>query len=156
MAAAALALADAIQGLAALKKLEFVDRLMSEIRDVSPPVRNREQVEPLRSLRTTLGEHYRRKRQFYEIEHRHFYDRELQRLFSAEPQYARQLSAAAFLRRMRPELRRVVAHWTGQYQYIINQVLGEMIDRCRELKLRVDRPLPEADATPWSCSRFRR
>ena len=51
--------------------------------------------------------------------------------------------AAAFLRRIRPELRRVVAHWTGQYQYTIDQVLSEMIERCRELKLRQHRPEEE-------------
>ena len=36
-------------------------------------------------------------------------------------------SAAPFLRRNRRELRQVVAEWTGQYQYTIDQVLSEMI-----------------------------
>ena len=31
----------------------------------------------------------------------------------------------------------LVAKWTGEYQYTIDQVLSEMIDRCRELKLRL-------------------
>ncbi|MCE9544702.1 MAG: putative zinc-binding metallopeptidase [Planctomycetia bacterium] len=129
----------------AMKKLVYVDRLMASLRDVPPKVRSREQVEPLRTNRKTLREHYQAKRQFYAVESQHFYDRELRRLFSDQPEFAGNLSAAAFLRRLRPELRQVVAHWTGQYQYIINQVLDQMIVRCRDMKLRVHRPLPEAE-----------
>jgi len=129
----------------ALKKLEFVNRLMSEIKSKTPPFRRRAKMDSLKSIRKTLREHYDAKRKRYEISHPRFYDRELRRLFSDKPEHASLLAAATFLRRLRPELRRVVAQWTGQYQYVINQVLDDMIDRCRELKLRVDRPLPEAE-----------
>ena len=30
-----------------------------------------------------------------------------------------------------------MAKWTGQYQYTIDQILNELIERCRELRLRV-------------------
>ena len=36
-------------------------------------------------------------------------------------------------------LRQAIGEWTGQYQYTIDQVLNEMIDRCRELRLRLRR-----------------
>ena len=39
-----------------------------------------------------------------------------------------------------------MAHWTGEYQYTINQVLEEMIDRCRELDLRLDRAAKRGQA----------
>ena len=39
--------------------------------------------------------------------------------------------------RVRGELRRAVARWTGEYTYTIDQVVQEMIQRCRELKLRL-------------------
>ena len=129
----------------ALKKLEFVDQLMESLRDQKPLFRSRAQIDPIKSIRTTLREHYDAKRKRYETKQPRFYDRELRRLFSDQPQHASQLGAATFLRRIRPELRRVVAQWTGQYQYIINQLLDDMIERCRELKLRLDRPLPEAE-----------
>jgi len=129
----------------ALKKLEFVDKLMESLRDQKPLFRSRAQIDPIKSIRTTLREHYDAKRKRYEISQPRFYDRELRRLFSDQPEHAPQLAAATFLRRIRPELRRVVALWTGQYQYIINQLLDDMIERCRELKLRLDRPLPEAE-----------
>ena len=47
------------------------------------------------------------------------------------------MSAAAFLNRFRREVRRKVASWTGEYQYTIDQVLEDMIQRCRELQLRL-------------------
>jgi hypothetical protein len=34
--------------------------------------------------------------------------------------------------------------WTGQYQYTIDQVIGDMIERCRVLNLRVATPLDQA------------
>jgi hypothetical protein len=34
-------------------------------------------------------------------------------------------------------LSRIIAQWTGEYRYNINQVLREMIDRCRIMKLCV-------------------
>jgi len=128
----------------ALKKLEYVDTLMSEVRDLKPPMKSRQHIESIRTIRKTLGQHYAEKRARYELEETNFHDRELRRLFSDAPEHARRPSAAAFLRRHRSELRRVVAEWTGQYRYTVDQVLGELIDRCRRLDLRLDRPLNEA------------
>lgn len=122
----------------ALAKLEYVDELMHEIADSIPPVRSKRTVDSVREMRKTLGEHYTEKRARYMVGDPHVYDRELRRLFSDEPEHAQNPSAAAFLRKHRQELRQVVAHWTSQYQYIINQVLAEMIQRCRELNLRLD------------------
>lgn len=128
----------------ALKKLEYVDELMTEISQSKPLVTSRQHVEPLRTLRKTLREHYDERRAKYVIDTQNFYDRDLLRLFSDDPQFARRPAAASFLRRIRAELRRVVAHWTGEYQYTIDQVLGEMIERCSELNLRLDRPVSQA------------
>ncbi|MFT5526666.1 MAG: hypothetical protein ACI9HK_004645 [Pirellulaceae bacterium] len=121
----------------ALKKLEFVDELMEEIQDKKPLIKTRSQVEPLGSIRKTLREHYREKRDHYGIDHPHFCDRDLRRLFSDETEHSKNRSAAPFLNRLRPEIRRTVSKWTGEYQYTIDQVLTEMIDRCRELRLKL-------------------
>jgi hypothetical protein len=133
------------QGWPALKKLEYVDRLIKEIRQQSPPVRSRKHAEPLRTNRTTLGEHYARKRAHYGLEDMHSYDHELRRLFTGDAENGRMPSAATFLRRIRPRLRRQVAEWTGHFQYTIDQVLSEMIDRARELNLRLDRPADDVE-----------
>ena len=127
-------------GWPALKKLKFVDSLMEEVRDEKPRVSPREHVDSVRTIRKTLREHYRLKRAHYGLDHPDFYDRDLRRLFSDSQRGAGGPSAAAFLRRIRPELRKAVARWTGEYQYTIDQVLSGMIARCRELKLRVARP----------------
>jgi len=37
---------------------------------------------------------------------------------------------------VRGDIRRLVSKWTGEYQLTLDQVLDEMIERCRELKLR--------------------
>jgi len=128
------------EGWPAMKKLIYVDRLMHEIRDRPPQVRSRRQVDPLRSITTTLREHYEWKRTHYGTEYPHVYDRDLKRLFSDDPKHARRETAVSFLKRVRPQLREMVAHWTGLSQYTIDQVLTEMMGRCKELKLRVRQP----------------
>jgi hypothetical protein len=117
---------------------------MAEIRGEKPLVMSREHVEPVRKLRKTLGEHYHKKRDEYGINLPNLYDQHLRKLFSDLPEHESQPSAAAFLRRIRSDLRKTVAHWTGEYQYTIDQVLGEMIDRCAELNLRLDCPVEQA------------
>lgn len=129
------------EGWPVLKKLEYVAEVMDEIRTEKPLVSSREHVEPLRTLRKTLGEHYAQKREQYGMNLPNLYDEHLRKLFSDAPEHADQPSAAAFLRSYRGELRKTVAHWTGEYQYTIDQVLREMIERCRELGLRLDRPV---------------
>jgi hypothetical protein len=131
-------------GWPALKKLLYVDELMGEIAGLKPPVLNRERVESLPRLRQTLREHYSHKQSRYGVGHPRFYDRDLGRLFPRLPEGVTGRSAAAFLRRVRPEIRRAVARWTGEYQYTIDQVLLEMIDRSAELGLKIERDETEA------------
>ena len=124
-------------GWPACKKLEYMDALMLGLRDKPPGVDNPEEVDPLPRLRKTLGQHYRTKRRHYGVDYPNFYDRDLRRLFSDAPEFAANTTAAQFIARIRRPVRRVVAGWTGIYQYTIDQVLEDMIARCRELKLRL-------------------
>jgi len=124
----------------ALEKLEYVDELMKEIADQPPLVRKRCQIEPLSQSRTTLGEHYRRKREHYAVEWPAYYDRDLRRVFSPASERSDQPSAAVFLRRHRREYCEVVARATGAHAYTINHILGAMIERCRDLRLRLAIP----------------
>lgn len=128
------------EGWPALRKLEFVDGLLAEIRDRRPRVVSRERIDSVPRIRKTLRTYYAEKRTRYGVDASFSFDRELRRLFSDAPEHARGPSASAFLRRHRQELLRVVAEWTGQYKYTIDQVLREMIERCVELRLRVHRP----------------
>ena len=128
----------------ALKKLEYMDALMRELAGKRMLVRTRRKVEPLSSIRKTLRAHYDRKRRHYGVEHPHFYDRDLRKLFSDRPEFAGNMKAARFIARVRRELRRRVAEATGEYQYTIDRVIENMIRRSNELNLRLARP--EADA----------
>lgn len=123
----------------AIRKLEYIDRLMAQIAGIKPTDISRRHVAPLRQMRRTLAEHYQEKRARYGLDHPDFHDRDLRRVFSDSADDTHHLSAATFLRSMRRELRRTVAKWTGEYQYTIDQVLDEIIERCETLDLKVDR-----------------
>ena len=127
-------------GWPALKKLEHMDALMASIRSRPARVVNPEEVDPLRKLKKTLRQHYRSKRRYYGVDYPNFYDRDLRRLFSELPEFAGNMTAARFIGRIRRPTRRLVADWTGIYQYTIDQVLEDMVSRCRELKLHLAVP----------------
>ena len=131
-------------GWPALKKLEYMDALMDTVKAQPPVVASAEEVEPLRSVRGTLRQHYRRKRRHYGVDHPKFYDRDLRRLFSDAPEHADRPTAAQFMERHRRVVRRIVAEWTGIYQYTVDKVLEDMIARSRALKLRLALPDDQA------------
>jgi len=124
----------------ALRKLEYVDELMRGLAGAPPRVSSRRRVEPLERLRTTLRRHYAKKRAHYGLEHPNFYDRDLRRLFSDAPEYRRQRKASRFIHGARRDIRRLVAEWTGSYQYTIDRVIEDMIARSDELNLRLKYP----------------
>ncbi len=124
-------------GWAALAKLQYVDQLMKDLAKRKPTVVNRRRVDPVRTLKKTLREHYEEKKDRYGVGYPSFYDHDLRRLFSDERKHARNMTAAMFLRSDRRTLREAVGQWTGQHPYTIDQVVNELVDRCRELKLRL-------------------
>lgn len=127
-------------GWPALKKLEYVDELMWGLAGKTPPVTNQREVEPLRKLNKTLGQHYAEKRKRYGSALPDFADRDLRRLFSDSPAFRDRPTAASFLRRVRSQVSRRVARTTGAYQYAVDQVMEDIISRCRALGLRLTAP----------------
>src|SRR4030088_2690241 len=119
-----------------LKKLEYIDELMEKTAGKRPLVTTRERVDPLHELSQTLGDHYKKKQAFYTFKPPKTYDRDLSRLFSADPRHRRAPPASAFIRRHRAHIRQLVARWTGENQLTLDAVLDDMILRCRELDLR--------------------
>jgi hypothetical protein len=124
-------------GWKALNKLEYMDALMRSLAGRTARIDNPDEVDALPKLRRTLRQHYRNKRRHYGYDYPNFYDRDLRRLFSDSDAFSDNITAAQFIARIRRPVRRVVANWTGIYQYTIDQVLEDMITRCRELKLRL-------------------
>ncbi len=124
-------------GWPALRKLEYMARLMRQLARTRPRGTSTRVVDPLPRLRKTLGEHYRGKREHYGLDSPDFYESDLRNLFSDAPQYTRNPSAARFVRRIRKEVRSTVASFTDSYQYTIDQLLEKIVERCRALNLRL-------------------
>ncbi|MEZ5319939.1 MAG: putative zinc-binding metallopeptidase [Vicinamibacterales bacterium] len=121
----------------ALRKLEYMDELMKRIAGTPARVTTRRRVEPLERMQSTLGRHYARKRQHYGLDYPNFYDRDLNRLFSAAAEHRTHPKASWFINRIRRDVRRVVSEWTGTYQYTIDRVISDMVERCEEMHLRL-------------------
>ncbi len=126
-------------GWKAMRKLELVDELMAEIAGQPMKVRSRRQVDPVSRLKKTLREHYQQRHERYNINYTTSFDEDLVRLF-CPPESRHSRKAAAFLQKHRSEFCRTIAQWTGEYRYNINQVIREMIERCRGLDLRIEKP----------------
>jgi hypothetical protein len=124
-------------GWPAQRKVEYMDRLMRSLAHTRPAVTTRREVDPVRRLRRTLADHYRRKREHYGLDHPDFYDSDLRNLFSNAPEYAKNPSAARFVRKIRREARSTVASFTDSYQYTIDQLIEKIVARCREQNLRL-------------------
>jgi hypothetical protein len=128
------------KGWPALQKLEYVDGLMAEIGTEKPKVRTRRQIEPLSQATITLREFYDRKREHYAVDWPGHYDSELRRVFEPCLHANRRPAAAVWLRHHRRELSRTVGEAAGVPAYTIDQLLVTMIERCRDLKLRLRLP----------------
>jgi len=129
------------RGWPAIRKLEYVDELMRSVAARPPLVRSRKYVDPIARLNKTLREHYREKRLHYGINVPEVYDGELMRLFpDLNETGGRRRSAAAFLKKHYTDLCQICARGTGEYPYVIAQILQDMIIRCREMRLYLSRP----------------
>ena len=96
--------------------------------------RSRQKVDPVDRLKKTLREHYVAKRERYAAPRSSRWDADLLRIFSESPRGGGE-SAVRFLRRHRCEIREEVSRWTGEYVFTLDQVIKQMLARCRELKL---------------------
>lgn len=133
------------KGWPALRKLAYVDDVMTRLQDRPPKVRTRLQVTPLSSLRYTLREHYDQRRAHYGIQHPSFHDADLTRLFGLKPRAGlRSVPAEHVVQDLSEDARRTVARWTGAYQYVIQTIVDAMAARCRHLQLRSTLSRPRA------------
>jgi hypothetical protein len=126
-------------GWPAMRKLDCVDDMMSDIANEPAPVRTRARPDAVSRLSMTLREFYQERKAGYVPEVSEVYDEPLARLFSSARTGSRR-KAAGFLLKQRRSLRNAVADVTGQYRYVVDQVLKSLIVRCRELDLRLARP----------------
>lgn len=124
------------QGWHALKKLEYVDALMKELQSRPVQIRSRARTFALSRIKMTLGEYYDAKRAHYAADYPDTYDRDLQRVFERSHGRKRGIPASQFLRKHRAAIRELVCRWTGEYPFTLDQVIKQMMQRSRQLKLR--------------------
>jgi hypothetical protein len=124
----------------AIEKLEFVEQAMHELRGRRPQVRSRDEIEPLRSDTHTLAQHYRRKIERYRRMRRSLADHMIRRVFGAQRESGHALSAATFMRRIKPDLLRLARARSDESDYVIHQVLRLIVERCVAGHLTVNGP----------------
>ncbi len=133
-------------GWGALAKLEYVDELMrEEVAGWQPQVvaKKRQFLWRADKMQTTLELYYKKRRAEYAWEYPDFFDPDLKRLFpptdsaGAEP-------AGRFLRRRRKDFLSDISRWSRESKFNISRIMGDLIERCEELDLRVGRPETEA------------
>jgi hypothetical protein len=131
----------------AYEKLMAVDTWMRDLRDVEPQIKPKRIANELRDSTRTLGEHYEEKREFYAIDAEDEFDGSLLRIFEPSNGTASRsrgnMSAAALLAEYRTRLRRRTAKPLGVPAYVVDQVLRQLVQRARILKLRQARPKAE-------------
>ena len=122
----------------AIKKLRYVDQLMSELNDLPVRVKNRKHSYPLSQLKITLREYYEDKLRRYNADGPEFIDRDLYKLFGHPKRASRNEMASAFLLRVRREVIESVESWGGEYRYRIDRTIRRMAQRCDELGLQMN------------------
>jgi hypothetical protein len=124
------------KGWPALRKLEYVDELMAGIAGEWPEKRTRNVLDPASRMFKTLREYYAEKRHKVEGSWPSVYDRDIKKLFTDKERYSDREAASAFIRRVRVEMLKELIPWLGEHSYHLEHVVFEMIERCKELKLR--------------------
>lgn len=128
-------------GWKALEKLTYVHETMAGLRGVLPAVTGGREYWHFRSLKMTLAHFYKKRRESSAEAFPDFHDDNLKRIFvSTESGDLFVQPAERLIKRYRKSVLKQVSLWTGERQYIINDLLTLMIRRCQELKLVVREP----------------
>ena len=124
------------KGWKALEKLQYVDQLMQEIKGRQPPVKSQNKFWRLSTLKMTLENFYKKKREFWAEDFPDFHDTNLRKIFAEDKnRLANIVFAGAILERHTKEIINTVSLWTGERKYVIGNLLRNIQKRCRELKL---------------------
>ena len=119
----------------ALRKLEYVDRVLAEVGGTPPPPFGVEPEHlPVEAMHYTVAEHYREAEPHIEIGDERYFDGDLRTIFAGAD--ADEL-AADFIRAHRTELVNRVAYWTGEPPGLVRTLVDFLAERAATLGLRV-------------------
>ncbi|MBL8013409.1 MAG: putative zinc-binding metallopeptidase [Candidatus Omnitrophica bacterium] len=131
----------------AFDKLNFVDGLMSEIQGKPPVSAQGKKYWNANSLKITLTNFYKKKRELVEEDFPDFHDRQLAKIFKVlnaqdYREYRKRarhdpelMDAGDFLKKHQSHIVYNVARTTGERRYIINDLLKRIIRRCHQLHM---------------------
>lgn len=127
----------------ALRKLEYVDQVVKELRREEPTVGSdpAERIEPIEELSMTVGQFMKAQLTKYRRAATGYVDPDLRRIFSPLPRRGNNLKAympaAAFLRQLRQSLIRRVSEWVPVEPFVVQDLIDKCILRCDALELHV-------------------
>ncbi|MDO8501215.1 MAG: hypothetical protein Q7S20_05195 [Gemmatimonadaceae bacterium] len=128
----------AYAGWPALAKLEYVDRVMSEVAGESPeiPVPTEDDL-PVDAMRYSLEDHYRHSTVAIPISDSAIFDGDLKNIFAAAEESRDGQRAPDFLLAHRREIVGRIAYWTGESASAVRQFVDFLRTRAALLDLRV-------------------
>jgi len=120
----------------ALRKLNYIDRVMARIRTQKPTVVAGPLDSPYQSKTYTLIQYYGEDLRNFKDKALGIYDQDLQQIFSS-PNGHRMTPAKDLIRRNRRFLISTIANWTGAREKVVVPVIQKFFQRSRELHLTV-------------------
>ncbi|MDP8212498.1 MAG: hypothetical protein P9X22_04290 [Candidatus Zapsychrus exili] len=124
------------KGWGALKKIKYVDSLMDELSEKETMVKSSNKYWSLSTLRSTLKNHYKRKRHSWEEEFPDFHDDFLRKNFADQTkENKKSIKARDVIRKYRTSVLNSVSKYSGEKKYVINDFLKDIQKRSKELNL---------------------
>ena len=128
----------AYEGWGALKKLEYVDKVMKQIAHKVPKVPEPSPDDlPVASMQYTVAEHYADSAQSIPIRDPRIFDGDLKTIFVGEAHAPAAAAAGDFISRHKREIVTRIAYWTGENAGIVRQFVEFLADRASQLGLRL-------------------
>jgi hypothetical protein len=126
------------RGWPALRKLEYVDRVMGDVRALTPhaPVPQADDL-PVDAMRYTLAEHYAEQEEGVPIEDERQFDGDLRRIFVSPVDAPSAEDAHWFVRRHYREIVSRISYWTSEAPSVVRSLIDHVARRSERLELKV-------------------
>ncbi len=121
----------------ALKKLQFVDRLMKKIGGRKPLVTNGQLIRPVDSLNFTLLEYYNKSEERYREKAQGYVDDVLREIFNTNGKGEKRIPAGGFIEKNRTPLVEMISHWTGEGISSVEPLIDKLVARAKKLSLNL-------------------
>jgi hypothetical protein len=125
-------------GWPALAKLEYVEHVMTGIREVGAdvPAPTPDDL-PVEAMNYTVAEHYRNGAEAIPLDDPRQFDVDLRRIFAGQADAPAGMRADVFIQRHYREVLLRLAYWTGESPAVVRSLIDHLITRAGKLELRV-------------------